>query len=178
VSGMRPWRIPVPAVLLFSAAATMLTACASTGGSGEAGSGAGAAGSCIAASPSAELARARVVFIGTALPGPMADAGSAGAVLASPARFRVARYVKGSGPSMVTVQTALTIEGNGVIANEDGIAPRAGQRWTIYTTSLRMPYHASDCTGSCVLGRSDSVNVACGASARQGVSSRRARASG
>jgi hypothetical protein len=166
VSGMRSWRVQVPAVLLFSAAATMLAACASTGGSGETGSGSGAAGSCIAASPSAELAGARVVFIGTALSGPVADAGSAGAVLASPARFRVARYVKGSGPSVVTVQTALTVEGNGVIANEDGIEPRAGQRWTIYTTSLRMPYQASDCTGSCVLGGSGSVNIPCGAAAR------------
>ena len=163
---MRPWRTRAPAVLVFSAAAMMLVACASTGSSAGTGSDSGSGASCIAASPSAELAWARVVFVGTALPGPAADAGSAGAVLASPARFRVARYLKGSGPSEVTVQTALTTDGNGIIANEDGIEPRAGQRWTIYTTSQRMPYHTSDCAGSCVLGASDDINIPCGQEAR------------
>jgi hypothetical protein len=61
------------------------------------------------------------------VPGP--SAGSAGAVLVSPAHFRVLLYLKGSGPRVVTVQTALTTRGNTVAAIEDGIEPRAGQRW-------------------------------------------------
>jgi len=74
---------------------------------------------------SAYLALARVVFIGTALPGPVLDAGSAGAVLASPARFRVVRYLKGSGPRVVTVATALSGRGDAVTADEDGRARAA-----------------------------------------------------
>lgn len=107
-----------------------------------------------------------MVFTGTALPGPTASAGSAGAVLTSPARFRVTRYLKGSGPAVVTVQTALTANGSGIAADEDGIEPRAGQRWTIYTTSQRVPYDTSDCAGSCVLGGSDDVNIPCQQEAR------------
>jgi len=114
-------------------------------------------------SASAYLASARAVFIGTALDGPAAGAGSAGVVLLSPARFHVTRYLKGSGPRVVTVQTALTSQGSTMTASEDGIQPRAGQRWKIYTTSLHMPYQTSICGGSCVLGApSDDVNLPCG----------------
>ena len=126
------------------------------------------AGSCAAERPSVHLASARVVFTGTALPGPTADAGSAGAVLASPARFRVAHYLKGSGPPVVTVRTALTVRGDTVIAEEDGIEPQAGQRWMIYTTSLRMPYQTSECGGSCLLGGpANDVNLPCGQEGQQ-----------
>lgn len=121
------------------------------------------AGSCAAERPSVNLAWARVVFTGTSLPGPTADAASAGAVLASPARFRVTSYLKGSGLPVVTVQTALTVQGNVVIGDEDGIEPQVGQRWMIYTTSLRMPYQTSECGGSCLLGGpGNNVNVLCG----------------
>ena len=82
---------------------------------------------------------------------------------ASPARFRVARYLKGSGPPVVTLQTALTVKGDVVIAEEDGIEPQVGQRWMIYTTSLPMPYQTSECGGSCLLGGSaNDVNIPCG----------------
>jgi len=170
--------------LVISLAGVMLAACASTAGSGNgtagsgngsAGSGNGSAGSgngtsgtvtgaasCAAMSASAYLAGARAVFIGTALGGPTAEAGSAGAVLLSPARFHVIRYLKGSGARVVTVQTALTRSGSTMAASEDGIQPRAGQRWKIYTTSLHMPYQTSICGGSCVLGGpSDDVNLPC-----------------
>ena len=170
--------------LVISLAGVMLAACASTAGSGNgtagsgngtAGSGNGTAGSgngtsgtvtgaasCAAMSASAYLAGARAVFIGTALGGPTAEAGSAGAVLLSPARFHVIRYLKGSGARVVTVQTALTSQGSTMAASEDGIQPRAGQRWKIYTTSLHMPYQTSICGGSCVLGGpSDDVNLPC-----------------
>jgi hypothetical protein len=154
---------------VISLAGVMLAACASTAGSANgtsgtvAGTAARAAGSCAAMSASAHLASARAVFIGTAQDGPAAEAGSAGEVLLSPARFRVTRYLKGSGPRVVTVQTALTTRGGSMVANEDGIQPRAGQRWRIYTTSLHMPYQTSICDGSCVLdGPSDGVNLPCG----------------
>ena len=89
-------------------------------------------------------------------------------MLASPARFRVARYLKGSGPPVVTVQTALTVKGDVVIAEEDGIEPQVGQRWMIYTTSLRMPYQTSECGGSCLLGGSaNDVNIPCGQEGQQ-----------
>lgn len=69
---------------------------------------------------------------------------------------------QGSGPRVVTVTTALSGRGDAVTANEDGIEPRAGQRWTIYTTSLRMPYATSICGGSCVMsGPRDDVNMPC-----------------
>lgn len=150
---------------VISLAGVMLAACASAGGSanGTSGTVAGAAGSCAAMSASAYLAGARAAFIGTAQGGPAAEAGSAGAVLLSPARFRVTRYLKGSGPPVVTVQTALTTHSGSMVANEDGIQPRAGQRWKIYTTSPHMPYQTSICDGSCVMnGRSDGVNLQCG----------------
>lgn len=101
--------------LLASAAAMVLAGCASARQSGgnisQSGTVAGAGDSCTAASPPAYLDRARTVFIGTALPGPTANAGSASAVLVSPAHFRVLSYLKGDGPRVVTVQTALTIRG-------------------------------------------------------------------
>lgn len=147
------------AALVSCLSGVMLTACAGAGGTA---GGSASAGSCTGGTASAYLARARVVFIGTALPGPVLDAGSAGAVLASPARFAVVRYLKGSGPRVVTVTTALSGRGDAVIADEDGIEPRAGQRWTIYTTSLRMPYATSICGGSCVMsGPGDDVNMSC-----------------
>jgi hypothetical protein len=164
---------------VISLAGVMLAACANAAGpangttgpakgtagpaKGTSGTAAGAAGVCAAMSASAYLAGARAVFIGTALGGPAAEAGSAGAVLLSPARFRVIRYLKGSGPRVVTVQTALTSQGSVMADSEDGIQPRAGQRWKIYTTSLHMPYLTSICGGSCVLsGSSDDVNLPCG----------------
>src|SRR5262249_46340422 len=110
----------VMSALVISLAGGMPAPVASTTGTrdGRAGSGNGSAGSgngtsgtvtgaasCAAMSASAYLAGARAVFIGTALGGPTAEAGSAGAVLLSPARFHVIRYLKGSGPRVVTVQT-------------------------------------------------------------------------
>ena len=58
--------------------------------------------------------------------------------------------------------TALTSRGDAVTADEDGIEPRAGQRWTIYATSPHMPYATSICGGSCLMsGPGDDVNMPC-----------------
>ena len=66
------------------------------------------------------------------LPGPTARLGRR-PVLSSPARMRVERYLKGHGPRTVRVDTAVTIEPRRHAVGEDGIAPRAGERWKIYT---------------------------------------------
>jgi hypothetical protein len=102
------------------------------------------AASCAGLSPAQQFATARRVFVGVMLPGPTARAG----VLSSPARMRVERYLKGHGPQIVRVDTALTIESDSTGLAEDGIEPRAGERWKIYTRSLRQPFATSICLGS------------------------------
>ena len=62
--------------------------------------------------------------------------------------MRVERYLKGHGPRTVTVETAATITGQGIRFAEDGIEPRAGERWKIYTVSRRRPFATSMCAGS------------------------------
>ncbi|HJS94968.1 MAG TPA: hypothetical protein VJ741_11950, partial [Solirubrobacteraceae bacterium] len=64
------------------------------------------------------------------------------------ASMRVERYLKGRGPRTVRVQTAITIERNGTSVGEDGIEPKAGERWKIYTDSRRQPFATSVCGGS------------------------------
>jgi hypothetical protein len=81
------------------------------------------------------------------LPGPDLNVGS-GKVLTSPARVRVVQWLKDSGPPVVTVATGATRNSAGVAESEDGIMPRAGQRWVIYATSKQMPYQTSICSGS------------------------------
>lgn len=96
------------------------------------------------------LAGAKVAFIGVMLPGATVKTGS-GNVLVSPAKARVVRYLKGTGPSVVTIQTGVRKGGSGAITNEDGIEPVAGQRWKIYSSSGRIPYQTSVCMGSMLL---------------------------
>jgi hypothetical protein len=146
------------AALLAGPIATLAVACTSaphlsSEGSSSAhvsseGSGTGtSAGSCAAAT-SSEYFAARMVFTGTMLPGPTADLGGH-RVLVSPARVRVTRYLKGHGPKIVTVATAVARAGDSsTIISEDGIQPQAGQHWTIYTSSPRVPYDTSICGGS------------------------------
>jgi len=61
---------------------------------------------------------------------------------------RVIRYLKGRGPRIVRVQTALRMDRNGVVENAEGIEPRAGQRWRIFTGGRRQPFATSICSGS------------------------------
>jgi hypothetical protein len=107
----------------------------------------GAAASCAGLTPAQQFAAARLVFVGTMLPGPSTSAGG-GRVLASPARVRVARYLKGHGPRTVAVDTAVRIGRRGITQSEDGIEPRVGERWRIYTNSHRQPFATSICAGS------------------------------
>jgi hypothetical protein len=62
--------------------------------------------------------------------------------------MRVERYLKGHGPREVRVVTALTIEAGGITGGSEGILPKAGQRWKIYTDSRHQPFATSVCGGS------------------------------
>lgn len=133
---------PVGAVLSLLALAP-----AGCGDSPHVSTGGGAA--CASVSPSRYFASARVVFVGTMLPGPAVTIGDQ-KVLTSPARMRVSRYLKGGGPVIVRVVTSVSNDGGAVGA--EGIEPVAGQRWKIYTDSRRMPYATSICDGSSPVG--------------------------
>lgn len=140
-------RVVVSCVL----AALAPAGCASTSSAGApSASGAivrGAAASCVGLTPSQQIAAAKLVFDATALPGATVP-GSDG-ILASPARFRVQRYVKGHGRSVVTVQTATRVlSGGSISVSEDGIQPRAGERWQIDAGTRTEPYATSICLGS------------------------------
>jgi hypothetical protein len=67
-------------------------------------------------------------------------------VLLSPARLKVTRYLKGTGPAIVSVTTAVGRAGDTL--NAEGIEPQPGQQWKIYTPSRHMPYQTSICDGS------------------------------
>jgi hypothetical protein len=126
-----------PVVILAAAA------CSGPAGSGHVSS----AGGCGGGSTPDYLAGATVAFTGIMLPGATVKTGS-GDVLVSPAKARVIRYLKGTGPPVVTIETGVRKSGGEVITNEDGIEPAAGQRWTIYASSPHYPYQTSVCMGS------------------------------
>lgn len=63
------------------------------------------AASCAGQSAAQDRAHAHLIFDATTLPGP-SDPRSR--TLLSPAHFRVSRYLKGHGPTVVRVQTAVT----------------------------------------------------------------------
>jgi hypothetical protein len=109
-----------------------------------------AAASCAGLSPAEQFASARLVFVGVMLPGPTTPLGHR-RVLGSPARMRVERYLKGRGPRVVRVDTAVTIERDATGIAEDGIEPRAGERWKIYARSRHEPFAASICIGSALV---------------------------
>jgi len=103
--------------------------------------------SCAGLSPAQQQRRARVILTGTMLPGPTAVVNGHPS-LATPARMRVTRYLKGRGPGTVDVMTAAAGAGARTRVSEDGIAPRAGERWEILSTSTREPLSTSVCLGS------------------------------
>jgi len=136
----RPRRQLTAGIVLLLPVTALMTACA---GSAHLSTGRGAA--CASLSPAKHLANAQIAFLGTMLPGPTVKLGGQ-QVLLSPARVRVTRYLKGTGPATVTVTTAISHTSD--TANAEGIQPQAGQRWTIYTSSRHMPYQTSICDGS------------------------------
>lgn len=84
-------------------------------------------------------------------------------MLASPARMRVSHYLKGSGPRIVRVDTAVAPVDGGIAVGEDGIEPSPGQRWRIYSGSSRQPLATSICAGSRRLSSGVALPLAPGA---------------
>jgi hypothetical protein len=106
------------------------------------------AASCAAQTPAQARAHAQLIFFAVALPGRLVPRSR---ILLSPARFRVLRYLKGHGPRIVKVQTAITAgarSGEYSYA-EDGLQPRPGQHWLIYGQRTRSgSLTTSICSGS------------------------------
>lgn len=87
---------------------------------------------CAPATDAELLDRAEIVFDGQALDGPTSDG-----TLLSPARFLVSDYLKGDGPEVVEVATAVTRERSGTYAwISVGIEPSPGEVWRIYADAV------------------------------------------
>lgn len=103
--------------------------------------------SCVGLTRAGQRAAAKVIVIGRMLPGPSTHVQNR-QVLLSPARLQVSRYLKGSGPRTVAVQTGARLSNGQVQMQEDGILPSTGQRWEILSSSQHMPLESSTCLGS------------------------------
>jgi hypothetical protein len=144
------WPLPrICAALMMLPIAALIVSCASSTrvSSGGGPDGTSGAASCAVRSTSQYLSSARMAFVGIMLPGRTEHLDGRD-VLVSPARVRVKRYLKGSGPHVVTVVTGVAAADGEDVVDEDGIAPQAGQVWQIYATSRQMPYLTSICDGS------------------------------
>lgn len=80
--------------------------------------------SCVLTTPGQQRARANVIFDGVALEGPTATGIQ---------RFRVTRYLKGSGPRVVRVNTGTTrrTDGTGMTTSVSLFVKR-GEKWRIF----------------------------------------------
>jgi len=97
--------------------------------------------SCIPTTAAQQRTRADVIFDGIALEGPTATGVQ---------RFRVSRYLKGSGPRVVRVSTGhiKRADGTGTITSVS-LDVRRGERWRIFARgSARKVLRSSDCDGS------------------------------
>jgi LPXTG-motif cell wall-anchored protein len=105
--------------------------------------------SCVKMTPKEQSELAEVVFEGVALTGPAVDG-----VLVTPAHFRITRYLKGDGPDVRLVATALRRSAHGSIGHLSvGILPGAGQHWRIFGANTRGGVlGTSICSGSGPIG--------------------------
>lgn len=97
--------------------------------------------SCIFQTPAEQRARADVIFDGVALDRPTATGVQ---------RFKVTRYRKGRGPTIVRVQTGHRVfaDGSGSTTSVS-IVVRKGERWRIFARgSARKILQTSVCDGS------------------------------
>lgn len=102
--------------------------------------------SCIPSSPTQQRARASVIFDGVALEGPTRTGVQ---------RFRVTRYLKGSGPGIVRVNTGRIKrpDGTGSVASVSLIVER-NERWRIFgRVSPKKILQSNACDGSRKLPR-------------------------
>lgn len=88
------------------------------------GSSSAATASCLRMSSAEQRSRAQVIFDGTVLDGPTATGVQ---------RFRVTRYVKGTGPNVVRVSTGNVkrADGSGAVTSVSIVAKR-GEHWRIF----------------------------------------------
>jgi len=102
--------------------------------------------SCIYLPLAEKQARADVIFDGVALERPTATGVQ---------RFRVGRYLKGSGPRVVRVQTGHRVRPDGTGSTSSiAIVVRKGERWRIFGQgSARKILRTSVCDGSRRLAR-------------------------
>ena len=100
-----------------------------------------AAASCIPATEAQHQARANVIFVGQALDGPTATGIQ---------RFRVSRYLKGNGPSVLRVDTGyVRHENGGVSLTSVSLVVKRGERWRIFARSTAAKVLRSNfCDGS------------------------------
>lgn len=102
---------------------------------------AAAQASCIYSTPAQLRERADVVLDGVALEGPTATGVQ---------RFRVIRYRKGRGPSIVRVQTGTTRRADGTGSTTSiALYVRKGERWRIFARGpVRKVLQSNLCDGS------------------------------
>ena len=105
-----------------------------------------AAASCIPVTPAQQRAQAKVIFEGIALDSPTATGVQ---------RFRVTRYVKGSGPKQVRVSTGeVRHAGGGGVVTSVSIHVVRGEKWRIFSRdSAQRVMRTSVCDGSKRLAR-------------------------
>jgi hypothetical protein len=140
-------------LLLTISAGLLIAGCGSSARHQTAIVSGGSSASCAGLTRAQEMTHANVVIEGIMLSGPTVPTGSS-RVLTSPARVHVLRYLKGDGPSVVKIQTGFSPQGSDVAVTEDGIQPRPGERWIIYSSSRSQPFTTSLCGGSHRLRRS------------------------
>lgn len=94
---------------------------------------------CLPATDAERLADADIVFEGLVIRGPF-----------SPARLKVLRYIKGSGPTERAVDTENTKNPDGTITlSSTGISPHRGETWLIYGLgTVKGIVTTSACAGS------------------------------
>lgn len=134
-------------LIAFAGAATVLVSGCGGTGAGNPPVTTGTEASCVGLTLAQQNAEARLVVLARALAGPTVGSGPR-SVLISPARMRVMRYLKGHGPRIIKVQTAVTKHSTTVTEVEDAISPAAGQGWKLFLTGQRPPYRTSICAGS------------------------------
>lgn len=94
---------------------------------------------CLPATDAERLANADIVFDGLVIRGPF-----------SPARLKVLRYMKGSGPTELLVETGSRRNSDATItASSTGISPHPGETWRIYGLgTVKGTVTTSACAGS------------------------------
>jgi hypothetical protein len=96
--------------------------------------------SCIPMTPAQQRAQADIVFDGVALEGPTPTGIQ---------RFRVTKYLKGSGPQTVRVQTGNKMGASGTTITSVSLVVSRGEKWRIYGRgSARKVLSTNVCEGS------------------------------